>query len=312
MQADIKDAQWIIEGVIRQGWLVLLAGKGKQGKTTLAFHMMEALRTAGAFLGPVNHEVPVIYMNYEMHPSDIKQLLLDMRPARHGAKPLILTNPIVPLTAEGLRGFLRSQKQPGLVVVDCARAAFGLAQDQENDGAAVGAVLRPLARVARDTGWAIMVIHHFNKREGDPLDVLNVAGTSEWINACDLIMTWSCPRLDEPGKLRLTGRIPSREDQVIELARDHLTFLGGEHDWVIDETRDVIEAVMPLEQEQAITASRILELCPSNVPTTKRRIDMLLGQMLEEGRVKRVGSGTKEAPYRYYWAEPNNVLAFRR
>jgi len=313
MEKPIDQTDWIIRNVLRRGWLFMLAGHGKQGKTTLAFHMMNAIAHGRPFIEETR-QASVVYLNYEMAEADVQQLLMDMSPTPTECEAHIVNSPPVPLKAQNLEDFLRDLRtEPGLVIVDCARAAFALKENQENDASVVAGVMRPLAEVARATNWAIGIIHHFHKGgTGDPLDM---AGSSEWVNAADVIMTWVCHDQLKPGTLKLTGRIPPRDEILVELGRRDVTFIGNIRAMIDKEIERVLDESLPFYEDEAMTVGELFALLSPEVRnrvlsgSLKRQLYESLRKREEAGLVQHKGRGVKGSPFRYWLAKsPWEVL----
>lgn len=288
-QEDANPEPWLIDGLLRSGWLVVLGGHGKHGKSTLAIHLLNCLRMGQKFVNQCS-KVPVIYFNYEMAPQDAKELIKDITNSSSidGESAQIINQPKTPLDLSWLQSLLAKQEKPGVCVIDSFRGAFMLSGDTENQAGTVGGILRHLQLIARKTKWAIVLIHHFRKSgTGEALDL---AGSGEWLSAPDAIFTWSCSNFKEPGTLNVLGRLPPCEPLSIQLSRTHIEFLGTTKSYEAESERTKILSSLSTEGSNSDELARQIELPPS---TIRRRLD----ELYKLGKVEREGEGKRGSPF---------------
>jgi hypothetical protein len=282
---------WLIDGLLRPGWLAVLGGHGKHGKSTLAFHILTVFRRGAIFINP-SQKKPVLYLNCEMAPGDVSDLI--KATASSGAmqdeeKAFVINQPPLPLDLQWLEKALSAQEKPGVCVLDSFRAAFLLSGDTENQAGAVGGILRKLQIIARKTKWTIIVIHHLRKSgTGEPLDL---AGSGEWLSAPDVIFTWHCPNPKEPGTFTAIGRIPPVEPFSLRLSREKIEFLGTVSQQTAEAERQrVLDALKEDEWQAPNDIADSVELPPG---TTRRR----LNELYEGNQAERQGEGKKGNPH---------------
>lgn len=283
-----EEQSWLIKDIFRPGWLGVLAGHGKIGKSTMAFHLLVALNKGLTFLSDCQR-VPVTYINCEMGLSDLRDLIkavTNNSPDSDTAQ--IITQVSIPLDFNWLESYLSIQPIPGVCVIDSFRGAFRLRDDKENQNGAVGNILRSLQTIARRTVWTIIVIHHLRKSgKGDMLDL---AGGGEWNSAPDVILTWSCPNSKEPGTLNIIGRVPPHDPYAIKLSRESIEFLGTVSENLAGEERKIILDSLTGEES---TSNELAKTTKIPEPTVRKR----LTELLNHGSVKRSGEGKKGDPY---------------
>lgn len=237
---------YIVDGVLKHGWLGVLGGHAKAGKTTLATHMMIATTVGQQWAGRQCQQLPTAYISYEMALGDLVSMLQDVN-ADPQTWPAVLDNPPRPLDPVWLFGFLQESypHTPGLCVVDSAVAAFALRGEDENSSGEVGYFLRNLAAGCRQTGWTVLVIHHLRKSASG--DMLDFAGSREWVAAPDVLMKWTATSFKEPGQLMVSGRVPQIDPEALQLTRSSCVRLGSVQD-VARKTlaRDVLYAIQDL------------------------------------------------------------------
>lgn len=226
---------WIVEGILHPGVLAVLSGNPKTAKTLLVAHLMRAVQEGIPFLGHATHPTWVIYGNYEMSGLDLGQLYMEVFGDDVTKWPLTIYDPERPIHVSRLAMLLREEaaawgREPGLLVIDSARAAFGLTGDRENNSGDVGAILRDIQwELCRTLGWTVLVIHH-NRKDSWGNSPMAMAGSGEWMAAPDILMTWERKgktRGDFSGKLHIEGRIPELDDIPVDLHRaDGKTSIG--------------------------------------------------------------------------------------
>lgn len=299
-QEDTDSESWLIEGILRQGWLAVIGGHGKQGKTTLAMHMLNALRLGETFMSSCQ-PVPVIYINCEMSPHDARDLIKEVvgELENEGEKSIIINQPQIPLSLDWLEKTLSGQEKSGVCVIDSFRGAFLLGGDTENQAGTVGVLLRKLQNIARKTGWTIILIHHFRKAgKGDALDL---AGSGEWLSAPDVILTWDRPHFLEPGTLKFTGRIPPIEPLSINLTRNSISFMGTVSFQESDSQR---KRILDLLTDEWSTTDEIIKSLPDIPAATVRR---RLKQLYTTNKIERGGKGVRDDAHK--WKRIGNDLS---
>lgn len=289
-----EEQEWIIEKILRPGWLAVLGGHGKQGKTTLAIHLLNALSQGLQFINN-SVAVPAIHLNFEMGESDLRELVMVVSlnsSLKTNAK--VINQVPTPLNLKWLEELLISQELPGVCVIDSFRAAFMLSGDSENQAGTVGTILRSIQAIARRTKWSIIVIHHFRKSgTGEALDL---AGSGEWLSAPDVIYTWTCPKPNEPGILSITGRVEPSEPLSIRLTREKIEYLGSVVAQTLESERQKVLEALTEDVQTSDEVAKIVELPTS---TVRKRLE----ELFKGGKIDRLGEGKKGNPYTWQLKE---------
>lgn len=290
MDQESEEQPWLVKDIFKQGWLGVIAGHGKQGKTTLVFHLLNSLNKGLSFITECQ-KVPVTYINCEMGLGDLRDLIKAVtHDSPDSDTAQIISQVSVPLDISWLELYLSTQATPGVCVIDSFRGAFRLRDDKENQNGAVGNILRSIQTIARRTGWTIIVIHHL--RKSGKGDLLDLAGGGEWNSAPDVILTWSCPKPKEPGTLNIVGRVPPHDSYAIRLSRDGVEFLGTvSENQAGEEKRIILESLT----DEETSSNNLAET--TNIPdsTVRKR----LAELFELGSVDRSGLGKKGDPYQW-------------
>lgn len=287
LDKKLEDEEWLVKGLLRQGWLGVIGGHGKQGKTTLAIHLLNHIRQGKNFFSETKR-LPVLYINYEMSEYDTWNLVKTVTNNEGDLSNTYIVNyPPVPLDLVLLEENL-SKMEPGVCIIDSFRGAFLLAKDFENQAGEIGQRLRKLQLIARKTNWSIILIHHFKKSgTGEALDL---SGSGEWLAVPDVVMTWMCPNMKEAGKLEVIGRIPPLEPLSIKLSREGIEFLGTVADNEMKEQRDKVFCELSEEGKKSSEIAKAIGLPDA---TVRKR----LRELFDDGLSTREGKGVRGNPH---------------
>lgn len=171
-QVEAEHREWLADGLVPFGELTIVAGRGGEGKSTLARAIVAAASTGdplplpgGGFGARRDPLVSVILTREENVGIDVKASL-----CVHGAdlsRVVVLdgegrADPPRPVTLRDLAVIEQVMDETGarLLVVDSLERAGGCDTDSAEE---VTAVLTPLSQLAQRKGWAVLLIHHSNK-----------------------------------------------------------------------------------------------------------------------------------------------------
>jgi hypothetical protein len=273
---------WLVEPILPDGAVVLLAGRYDSCKTWTAFHLArQVLETTGR---------PVVYLDYDMMPiAVVRERLQATGLDRYvGARLRFHSGPdMASLTALERWGEIVDallSMPPGLIVIDSLKAwLLGVKLNSDSD---VLPYLQSLLRL-RAAGWTVLVIHHVPKT-GDG-DFKNTGSIGD---AVDVI--WRGRR--EGAILKLEAR--KRRIEVpasvgLDMADPaHPIPLDGD----VAERRAREARVLAFVRENpASTADEIAEGTGLPIGSAKR----LLLDMTQRGLLAVEGSGKRGDPFRY-------------
>lgn len=289
---DELENSWIIKHLIKPGWLVVLGGHGKQGKSTLAMHLLQYIRKGKSFVYETQ-ALPVVYINCEMGKNDIRDLikdtLSDEADTPTGESANLIHYPKLPLNLDCLRQFLKDQAKAGLCVIDSFRGAFLLEGENENQAGSVGIILRSLQNICRETQWTILLIHHLRKDSSGTAH--DLSGSSEWLSAPDAVFTWECVKFgSEPGTLRVTGRLEPVGPLSITLSRNTIEFLGTSKEY--DESQQKDRIIQYLSEHDSVSNQQIARELNLNESNVRR----YLAELFKTNEIRCVGKGIKGDP----------------
>lgn len=188
----LRAVPWVIEGFIASGEVHCFAGQPGVGKTTLFAALALVVAGYGRQLGSdLPNDRPRRVLVVSEHVGQFETLLYGFcasyaLPADE-LKERVLLYHAARLTLSELQGELRhvirqhkaAGEEPPLVILDTAAASFEL--EDENDNAAVGAMLAELKHVVLATGAPVWIIAHAAKALGRHDAEITPRGASAYI-----------------------------------------------------------------------------------------------------------------------------------
>lgn len=204
--------EWMVDGVIAKGDTTLLVGEPNVGKSWLSLSLAVAVANGDDkwIKWPLHHHGKVLYIDEE-NPHDV---------VYHRLKQLGLRDydNIRYLHRQGVRLDRRFDRlldeavtyQPSLIVLDSLTRLH--TQDENNAGAMAGLFNDSINVLTKETGSAIMVLHHTNKGEANS-SYVRTRGSSDIGAAVDCGLE---ARAEAPGRFRLI-HFKSRRKQAGEV-----------------------------------------------------------------------------------------------
>jgi hypothetical protein len=280
---------WVVEGRIPSGGLSMIAGKPKGGKSTLARDLAFRVSRGEPWVGFTTTAGPVWYLALEEKRAELRRHFSAM--GATGYEPLRLLiaqapeDAIAQLQAQSLR------ERPVLIIVDTLQRLIRC--KDLNDYAEVTNKMEPIIRIARDSGAALVLVHHAGKGARGGID--SVLGSTALAASVDNVFVLS--RSDQVRTLLSFQRIgDDLEETIITLDKQtqHVS-LGMTRD---DAEQAEIERAMVavLRQRPGLTEKELGEDVEGKT-TLKRKA---LRELHSTGVVIRAGDGARGDPYRYW------------
>jgi hypothetical protein len=280
--------EWLVEDRIPAGAVVLLAGKPKAGKSTLARALAYALTSGDRWLGWRTHFGPAWYLAFEDKRSEMRRHFRQM--GATGREPLrLFINQSAPELLPALYE-LAEKERPAVIFVDTLQRLIN-AKDM-NDYAEITTKCAPLLKLARDTGATLVLVHHANKF-GEGLD--SILGSTALAGSVDNVFILG--RGERYRTLSSIQRIGTDLEPIVV---------------TLDETTGRVDAAgRKQDAEEADAADKILDaLNEAEGPVTenwiKNHVDGRLQDtvrglrlLVRQGRVIRSGRGGKGDPFQY-------------
>jgi hypothetical protein len=283
--------RWIVEDRIPASSVCLLVAKPKVGKTTAARHLAVAVARGESWLGCQCEQGIVWYLALEGRKADhlahFRQFQLDDDEA---ARIRCYIGPAKP----GLLTDMRTRaadERPNLIIVDTLQRLLQV--KSMDDYAEVTKAFDPIIACARETGAAILLIHHAGKSvDREALDT--VLGSTAIAGSVDNTIVLA--KLAGFRTVTTRQRIgPDLDERVIQLSDDGRVVLGG--------SREQMEqrAMMQKLYDALANANTDLETHDwlDLVEGRKQTKLAAIRQLVTEGTILRAGDGKRQKPYIY-------------
>ena len=287
LQHDAVD--WVFEDYLPAGGLVILAGKPKEGKTTLTYELVVKVAKGQSFLGRETKQGGVLILGLEEHPRDIGLRLRSLAP-ENLPNLFIFAKPLHPTanTFEQIRRF-SLKNNVKLILIDTL-GAFWSPRD-ENDAAEVGRAMKPILALARESGACVLLIHHARKSEGTYGD--EIRGSGALFAAVDVALILKRHEIDKQRTLHAISRYPDTPvEMVLELRETGYVSLGDPAKLTRQAKRDKMKSALSDEWREPKALAQL-----AVVPV--RDSYRLLTELHESGEADRAGEGRKGSPFRY-------------
>lgn len=304
--------EWIWHGMLARGNITLLTSLWKAGKTTLLAGLLRAMyagdpfldrRCSPAFAIVVSEESPKHWS------SRVSQIPI-------GVHASLVSRPFVgrptPAQWEELirrAETVRAAGQLDVFVVD-PLVTF-LPGRSDSDPAALLDMLMPLRRLA-DLGVAILILHHPRKEPSD--EGSTARGSGALLGYVDIIMELSrYGRLTTDQtrrRIACFSRHPETpESLVYEWDRDltgEFRVVGDIGTTRFEENWPIIEAILKQRYDFSTHREVIADWPADRSPPSSTQLYEWLSKAAERKFVVRLGSGTKNDPFRFRLPEPSD------
>ena len=206
---------WLVDGVLKEGGISLLAGGPGSGKSVAARALAQAVVMGQLWAGRDTNAVPVLYLALEEDISEVRAQFQQVGMQRRFAEKLFVaeSRPSEGMDtpesiAESLRWVLESDKwqpSPGLIIVDTLADLLNI--PDYNSYADVQRYMAPILELARSTRSHVLLVHHNRKGRGRGTE--KVMGSNAITGKVDCVMTITGrangARILETVKQRISG-----------------------------------------------------------------------------------------------------------
>jgi hypothetical protein len=208
---------WILEDLIAAGTLAGLIAKPKVGKTTLTYELAVHVAKGQSFLGRATKRGGVLILAMEEHRREIKRRLRDLS-ADQIDSIHVHTGPLTDSadTLHLLQDYIR-QHSIVLVIFDTLNAFWSVSE--ENDAGAVTQAIKPLLQLARDSGAAVLLIHHARKSEGEHGD--EIRGSGALFSLLDVALILKRHDVETQRRLVTISRYAESPPELLLELREH-------------------------------------------------------------------------------------------
>jgi hypothetical protein len=280
---------WIVDQRIAAGSVNVLAGKPKAGKSTLARDLALAVARGDEWIAHRCELGAVWYIALEDKRSEIKRHFRQM--GASGEEPVRF---LFEQSGDGLvlqLQRLAEAERPALIIVDTLQRLIR-AKDL-NDYAEVTSRLTPLLILARNSGAAVLLVHHAGKTAREGIDA--ILGSTAIAGSVDNIFMFI--RKDRYRLLSSTQRIgPDLAETVVTMSTDTGHVAGGRtrHEVDLEEMKAAIVTLLD-STGLGMVENEIRERVEGNTALKSKALRTLV----EEGKVVRAGGGRRNDPFRY-------------
>lgn len=229
LRAEFPELDWIIHG-LNNGELGQVVATPNIGKTTMALNLSMSLATGQAYMPLYEGGRPmrVMYLDFENRNAFLqKDIRVMIGNFDEEDRELIEENLFIAVDQE-IYGIEMNLSNPDhleiltkeaakfradIIIIDTMAAAFSLTNENDNSEAE-RAVIKPLKHIAKETGAAILVVHHKGKKAetGDTNEVYAGRGASAFAAAFRLVLTLK-PMTDQSGR-QIEGHVVLKAAKV--------------------------------------------------------------------------------------------------
>lgn len=287
LNTAFPDPVFLVDALLPEQSLGILAGRPKIGKSWLALQLANAIADGANFLGKTTGRGRVLFLALEDNPRRIKNRLQALGINSWAGITFAFGWPDL-VGDDGLERLYRlvSKNEYRLVVIDTFSRAVAMRPD---DIKGIVEVWGRLQEIAFNSLACIVVIDHHRKTFNGADDVVDAVMDSTAKTAvADFIMGLYRPQRERIGILRATGR--DIDDLSLNIKFNPVTCsweLLGETEEVA--SREVEEKILDAIDDlgEAATGMAIVEY----VELAKGYVYQTLDRLVKEGKVKRQGFG---------------------
>ena len=284
-----ESVEWLVEDMVASASVNMIAAAPKVGKSTAARVLAFEVARGGTFLGRACARAPVWYVALEDKPVEVKMHFLRLGATGDEPVRFVFRQPVRDLLRQLTE--LAARERPGLIVVDTVQRLIGA--KNLNDYAEVTSKLDPVLTLARETGAAVLLVHHAGKADRSGIDA--VLGSTALAGSVDNVFLMR--RTDRYRLLRSEQRIgPDIEDTVIAFDDEtgNITRGSSKHDADVEHVaaellaalQDANEPLAKQDWQNTIEARRTVCLNAVN-------------RLVDQQKVFRTGTGKRGDPYLY-------------
>jgi hypothetical protein len=215
---NLPDPEWLIEDLIIKGSLAALFGAPGVGKSFIALAWAVAIAAGQDWHGRKVQSGPVVYIAAEGFGGLRPRVAVLLKEGDYGNQVLctFVDQPIDFSNSESVETFVKrvqeSVGQPFLVIIDTLARSFA---GDENSAKDVGEFIAGADTLRRETGSAVLVVHHEGKVPGRGL-----RGSSVLLGAADTVI-----KVEAKGK-RKSAKGEKSEDNEKSESQEKASGLG--------------------------------------------------------------------------------------
>ena len=273
LRKDFPELRWIVDDLLPEGTLTLLASRSKLGKSWLCLQLATTVAGGGGrFLGRQTHSARVIFFALEDAERQIRDRLVAQGAGR--VDNLIFFDGIPPLDGEGLEYLSNAitQERATLVIIDTLAAAKTGRLD-ENAAGQTADLMNALRNVAHDSGAAILLAHHHNKlNSGDVL--IDLRGSTAFGAAADTICAMYRKTGEQDGTFAMLSRVCRDLEFAVTFDENKMRWdaVGGSGPNITLAEKEILDCLRMLGEADAGTIAKEMDRSRQGVADTLQRL----------------------------------------
>lgn len=313
-EVEEQPVNWLVNGLLVRGGILLLAGRPKTGKTSILLHLLASIMQGREFAGKSTTQASILYLGTETEPDEVKRVVFGVYGTPISAEgPKLYCLDLRRLSpVQGLRAFrwptifeTAGELGCGVVVIDpIATVTRNRAKDTTSSYEQIYEQLMHAIHWSRQTGIAVVAITHSAKGKHVVKDIADVIdapiNTTAYSAAVDVIAAWGkSPQYQDDRHRRLlaTGRRDAGVDAIFAWDGKRYNFIPTSERPLSALAREMFE-IMQSRPTRTWTTRQMREV------TNRSHADVMSGfrELYEHGLVvfERVGN-------RIEWSLPIQV-----
>lgn len=277
-QIEKEGHEWLIEEFMPVGYLVIVGGTSKVGKscflTSLAGHVADGRE----FLGKATNSVPVLWCALEESEAE-RRLALES----YDGEPdnLYITHEKVYIDSkDGIHALRYWIRRTGarLVIIDPLYAAN--TAESLTDGATARRVLQPLKDLCREECVSAILVHHLNKNSGAGMDRSRMADSNQLLASASMDVLMDAEERGDGSRditLKCRGRGEFANQTWVIRSKGMGDYELLRHGAQADNSREELDStIIETLKGNTLTSAQIAEYGSLNDGTVRNRMTDLL------------------------------------
>jgi predicted transcriptional regulator len=288
---------WICEPWVARGGVTDVAGAAKlAGKTTLTACMVKAILEGGYFMGRKTLKTSVVMLT-EQGANIVKAfrdagITEDTEGLYIMPRRLTLDMKWAAIAEAAVQKCLQTGAR--LLIVDTLPRFAGLEGDRENNAGDVMQAMTPLVDAAQVHGLGVWFVRHANHQGRG-------RGSTAFLHDVDIVITLRLPDATLPANVRVV-EAHGRYDGIP--ARTNIEYKGGRYvdlgaDSKVQSKRAREAALDALAGGSETPNAELMDRISKAAGTSNATANTVIGDLVDEGKIERLGRGVKGNPYRY-------------
>ncbi len=302
-----KPPPQIIQGILHQGCKMVLGGTSKSNKSWCLLDLAISVASGQRWWGHACTQVPVVYVNFELHRWAIGERLKALFAARPECAELASGMALWNLRGHnGDLTYLRPQLEEQLlkhnfklIILDPAYKVLG--DRDENANGEIAGLMNEFEAMAQATGAAVVMAHHFAKGDSTVKSAMDrLSGAGAWARDPDSILILT-PH-EEEGCFTVSSivrNLPYVPEFVVSWdfplmkPASHLNPEALRRPQSKNKVCSDSEFVEALLGPQAKSFTSVIEEAHERLGMSRRTVTRYLGRLVEKGFISHAGG--------FYW-----------